>query len=62
LGSIKDREFLDQLSDDQLVKEDSAPWILLVLIVYIELKAHLIIRADLAHLHDENISKFPVGP
>jgi hypothetical protein len=24
--SIKGREFLDQLSDSQLLKEDSAPW------------------------------------
>jgi hypothetical protein len=26
LGSIKGGEFLDQLSDCQLLKKDSAPW------------------------------------
>jgi len=37
LDSIIKGEFLDQLSDYQLLKEDSVPWILLVLIIYIQL-------------------------
>jgi hypothetical protein len=30
-GSIKGREFLDYLSDCQLLKKDSAPWCYLIL-------------------------------